>query len=146
MPELFGTVVVRGRFFPHCGVVRLDTPHEGRSLAVLNMETKGRSSLPFDGGNLTIGTAVVITEFEVVSGGGILALNVAVRRDGYAVGQRPPGLRDDGSFETPLGVRAHSIVGAGGEVLTVNKSTGLLMGDKEAEDEFLLDLHRSMRR
>lgn len=66
--------------------------------------------------------------------------------DGYAIGQRPPKLREDGSFETPLGVRATSIVSEGGEILTVNKDTGLLMGDEEAKDEFLLDIHRSMRR
>jgi len=145
VPELFGTVIARGRFSSHCGFVRLDKPHEGRSLAVLNMETKGRGKLPFDGANLIIGTAVVITEFEMI-GEGILALAVVARQDGYAVGQRPPGLRDDGSFETPLGVRVHSVVSDSGETLTVNKSTGLLMGDKEAEDECLLDLHRSMRR
>lgn len=53
--------------------------------------------------------------------------------DGYAVGQRPPELADDGSFQTPMGVRAYSIVAENGDILSVDKETGLLVED-DAED------------
>lgn len=79
MAELFGKVTTWFRLSPHYGVVTLDSPHEDRKYAVLNGETKGRGKLPFDGDKLRVGTAVVIREFEVVSGGDILALDVAVR-------------------------------------------------------------------
>lgn len=66
--------------------------------------------------------------------------------EGYKIGQRPPKLRNDGSFETPMGVRAYSLVSEEGQILSVNQNTGLLMGEEEAKDEMLLDIHRSIRR
>jgi hypothetical protein len=52
------------------------------------------------------------------------------KMEAYAVGKQPPGLADDGAFETPLGVRAHSIVDESGKILVVDKSTGLFVEDK----------------
>jgi hypothetical protein len=81
MPELYGKVTAHGRFWPHCGVVTLDEPHEGRKFAVLNMETVGRGKLPFDDGHLVIGTPVAISKFKVGSEA-VLALEVAAKNDG----------------------------------------------------------------
>ena len=78
MTELIGKVAVRGRYFQHCGYVRLDTPYRGHDVVLLNEQTKGRGKLPFDDGKLVIGTFVVITEFKM-QGEGIVALAVAVR-------------------------------------------------------------------
>ncbi len=52
--------------------------------------------------------------------------------EGYAVGQKPPGLAGDGSF-VALGVRVFSIVDDEGKVLSVDKTTGLLVEEKEDE-------------
>jgi hypothetical protein len=53
----------------------------------------------------------------------------------YAVGQKPPGLAEDGTFDTPAGVRASSIVDARGDILIVDKKTGLLVQDIADEDD-----------
>jgi hypothetical protein len=53
--------------------------------------------------------------------------------EGCKVGQTPPGLQSDGSFETPAGVRAYSIVSDYGSFLTVDKLTGVLV--EEDSDE-----------
>ena len=55
--------------------------------------------------------------------------------EAYAVGKKPPGLSEDGSFETPLGVRAFSIVAANGDMLVVDKETGLFVQDIADEDD-----------
>ncbi len=55
--------------------------------------------------------------------------------EAYAVGKKPPGLADDGTFDTPLGVRASSIVAANGDILVVDKETGLLVQDIADEDD-----------
>lgn len=55
--------------------------------------------------------------------------------DAYAVGKKPPGLADDGTFDTPMGVRASSIVAANGDLLVVDKETGLLVQDIADEDD-----------
>jgi hypothetical protein len=51
-----------------------------------------------------------------------------------AEGVRPPGLKEDGSFDTPLGIRAFSVVDAEGRCLSVDKTTGLLVPDPEDEE------------
>lgn len=53
------------------------------------------------------------------------------KMESYVVGKKPPGLADDGSFETPLGIRAHSIVNDNGTILVVDKITGLFVEEKE---------------
>ncbi len=54
--------------------------------------------------------------------------------DGYEVGQKPPGLAEDGSFLTALGARAYSIISDDGVILLVSKDTNLLT-EEDAEDE-----------
>lgn len=56
------------------------------------------------------------------------------RMESYVVGKKPPGLADDGTFDTPAGVRASSIVAANGDLLIVDKETGLLVQDIADED------------
>lgn len=53
--------------------------------------------------------------------------------EGYEVGQRPPGLADDGSFDTPLGVRTQSIIDDEGQILIIDRKTGVLIVDPESE-------------
>lgn len=48
-------------------------------------------------------------------------------RDDYQVGKKPPGLEPDGSFQTPFGIRTTMIVDDNGDVLVVDKTTGLLV-------------------
>ncbi len=55
--------------------------------------------------------------------------------EAYAVGKKPPGLTDDGTFDTPMGVRASSIVAANGDLLVVDKETELLIQDIADEDD-----------
>lgn len=55
--------------------------------------------------------------------------------EAYAVGKKPPGLADNGTFDTPMGVRASSIVAANGDILVVDKETGLLVQDIADEDD-----------
>ncbi|MDO8514238.1 MAG: hypothetical protein Q7S50_01710 [bacterium] len=57
------------------------------------------------------------------------------KMEAYAVGEKPPGLTDDGYFETPLGVRAHFIINERGDVLVVDKKTGLLVLDIADEED-----------
>jgi hypothetical protein len=55
--------------------------------------------------------------------------------EGYNIGQKPPGLAEDGSFDAPItGIRVHCFVGDGGEILVVDKTTGLLI--EQVEDDF----------
>lgn len=55
-------------------------------------------------------------------------------RDEYQVGKKPPGLAEDGSFQTPFGIRTTTIVDDNGDVLVVDKTTGLLVrADSEEE-------------
>ncbi len=49
--------------------------------------------------------------------------------EGYSIGQKPPGLADDGSFRTPQGVLVFAIVDDEGRILCVDKKTGLLVED-----------------
>ena len=53
------------------------------------------------------------------------------KMEAYVVGKKPPALADDGSFETPLGVRTSSIVDDSGRILVVDKATRLLVEEKE---------------
>ena len=55
--------------------------------------------------------------------------------EGYEAGQRPPGLAEDGSFDTPLGGRSYSIVGNDGSILAVDRQTGLLAKDVPSPDD-----------
>ena len=53
--------------------------------------------------------------------------------EGYQAGQSPPELRPDGSFKTPLGFRAFSIVdNESGTILVVNDE--VLVEDKEGDE------------
>lgn len=55
--------------------------------------------------------------------------------EGYEIGQRPPGLGDDGSFASPFpDIRVHSIVDDEGRILIVDK-TGLLVEEDPSDDE-----------
>lgn len=53
--------------------------------------------------------------------------------EGYKIGQKPPGLAEDGSFEIGLDVRGFSVVGEEGAILVVDKTTGLLVEEPEEE-------------
>ncbi|MFA7302797.1 MAG: hypothetical protein WC030_03555 [Candidatus Paceibacterota bacterium] len=56
--------------------------------------------------------------------------------DGYKIGQKPPGLEADGSFDTPAGVRATSIVDEDtGDILSVDRTTGLLAVDESIGED-----------
>jgi hypothetical protein len=54
--------------------------------------------------------------------------------EGYEIGQTPPELEEDGTFQTPLGVRASSIVDGVGRILSVDKDTKCLVEDN-SDDE-----------
>lgn len=55
--------------------------------------------------------------------------------EGYNIGERPPGLGDDGSFASPLpDMRVYSIVDKDGKILIVDKTIGLLVEDT-SDDE-----------
>jgi hypothetical protein len=54
-------------------------------------------------------------------------LAMEVRVTGYRVGDKPPNLQNDGSFDTPLGVRVKSVVGENGEILVVDQAAGLFV-------------------
>lgn len=50
--------------------------------------------------------------------------------EGYEIGQKPPGLEEDGSFISPIpDVRVYSIGDDEGRTLVVDKTTGLLIED-----------------
>jgi len=51
------------------------------------------------------------------------------KMEGYSIGQKPPGLAEDGSFDVGFGVRGFSITDDEGRILSVDKSTGLLVED-----------------
>lgn len=53
--------------------------------------------------------------------------------EGLKLGQRPPELAEDGSFNAGYGLRVHSIVDEEGRILSVDKATGLLAKDEEDE-------------
>ena len=55
--------------------------------------------------------------------------------EGYGIGQTPPGLAEDGSFESALNVRVHSIVDDDGKILVVDKETGVLIEDSASSDD-----------
>lgn len=55
-------------------------------------------------------------------------------RDDYQVGKKPPGLAEDGSFQTPFGIRTTMITDDNGDILVVDKATGLLVR-ADPEDE-----------
>lgn len=55
------------------------------------------------------------------------------KMEAYIIGKKPPGLADEGSFDTPFGPRAYSIVDDSGRILVVDKATSLLV-EEEKED------------
>jgi hypothetical protein len=57
------------------------------------------------------------------------------KTESYVVGKKPPGLADDGTFDTPAGIRASSIVATNGDLLVVDKETGLFVQDVADEDD-----------
>ena len=72
--------------------------------------------------SIKAGKTQLTIEEEIVTGTQQVA-------EGYAVGQRPPGLSDDGSFTTEMGVRVNSIVDENGRILTIDVDTRLLIED-----------------
>lgn len=61
---------------------------------------------------------------------------LASKSQGLSVGDKPPGLAEDGTFDTGFaGMRAHSILDSNGQILLVDKESGLLVVDPDSIDE-----------
>ena len=53
----------------------------------------------------------------------------------FKVGDTPPNLQPNGSFEVLPDIFAHAVVGESGESLVVDKLTGLFVIDPDADEE-----------